>query len=285
MPVSTRRALGAITEAARERGLPGDRPRILRDATNVLVQLEPAPVVARVPITLARLRPRAWFEQEIGLARFLADAGAPVAQPATDVDPGPAEHHGLLVTFWQHVDHDPARFAPELAGRALRELHAALDDYGGALPGFHRLDEVGRLLRSLRPSEAASEDDLAALRTAHERLVEPTEDGWRPLHGDSHFNNVLWTPEGPLWTDLENACRGPVEYDLACLLWRGVPGTAEAVAAYGPYDAEVAARVEPFLAVFLAAWTIAVAERDPREGARAEARRRIERATAGVRRG
>lgn len=284
MVVSTSRALGAIVEAARERGLPREGLRILRDATNVLVRLEPAPVVARVPITLARLRPRAWFEEEIRLAQFLADAGAPVAPPSPDVDPGPTECDGLLVTFWKHVDHDPARFEPGLAGRSLRELHAALAGYERPLPACDRLEEVGRLLRLLHPSPLASAEDLAALRRAHERLVAPVEDGWRPLHGDSHFNNILWTPEGPLWTDLENACRGPIEYDLACLLWRGAPGTEDAVAAYGTHDADLASRLEPFLAVFLAAWTIVVAERDPRPGARAELRRRIERATAYVRR-
>jgi Phosphotransferase enzyme family len=277
--VSTRRALNAIVEAARERGLPLDGLRIVRDATNVLVHLEPAPVVARVPITLARMRPRAWFEQEIGLARFLADAGAPVAPPTRDVDPGPSEHDGLLVTFWEHVDHDPARFEPAPAGRSLRELHIALAEYERPLPAFHRLDEIDRLLESHRPSALASADDLSALRAALERLEEPTPDRWRPLHGDSHFNNVLWSPDGPLWTDLENACSGPIEYDLACLLWRGAPGTDAAVAAYGPYDADLAARLEPYLAVFLAAWTIAVVERDPSAGSRAELRRRIDRAT------
>jgi hypothetical protein len=282
--VPTSRALRAIAEAARERALPPEG-RILRDATNVLVHLEPAPVVARVPITLARLRPSEWFEDEIRLARFLAEAGAPVAPPSTDVDPGPVDCDGLLVTFWRHVDHDPARFEPELAGRSLRELHAALDGYKGTLPAYHRLEEIGRLLDTLRPSPLASEDDLAALRAAHERLEAPAEDGWRPLHGDSHFNNVLWSPDGPLWTDLENACRGPIEYDLACLLWRGAPGTAEAVLAYGSFDADLAASLEPFLAVFLAAWTIVVVERDPSAGARAELRRRIERATADVRPG
>lgn len=284
MVVPTSRALRAVAEAARERGLPSGG-RILRDATNVLVHLEPAPIVARVPITLARLRPKAWFEEEIRLARFLAASDAPVAAPSTEVDPGPAESDGLLVTFWQHVDHDPSRFEPELVGRSLRELHAALAGYERQLPACDRLDEVGRLLRSLQPSPQASADDLAALRAAHARLAPPAEDGWRPLHGDSHFNNVLWSPEGPLWSDLENACRGPVEYDLACLLWRRAPGSEEAVAAYGPYDSELAARLEPYLALFLAAWTIVVVERDPRPGAGAELRRRIERATAGVTRG
>jgi hypothetical protein len=282
--VPTSRALGAIAEVARQRGLPSEG-RILRDSTNVVVHLEPAPVVARVPITLARLRPRAWFEEEIRLARFLTDSGAPVAPPSTDVDPGPTEHNGLLVTLWRHVDHDPERFEPDLAGRSLRELHAALAGYERPLPACHRLEEIGRLLGSLQPSTLASAEDLAALRQAHERLALPIEDAWRPIHGDSHFNNVLWSPDGPLWTDLENACRGPIEYDLACLLWRAAPGTEDAVAAYGSYDAGLAARLEPYLAVFLAAWTIVVVERDPRPGAKAELRRRIERATAEVRRG
>lgn len=281
MPVAvpTRRALDAIEAAARARGLPVDEMRIVRDATNVLVHLEPAPIVARVPITLARLRPKAWFEQEVRLARLLARGGAPVAPPSEEVDPGPAEYDGLLVTFWQHIDHDPARFEPEPVGRSLRELHAAMSEYEEPLPVFDRIDEVCRLLDSLHPSRLVSEYDLAALRLAAEQLDEPPAGEWRPIHGDSHFNNVLWSSEGPLWTDLENACRGPVEYDLACLLWRGAPETDRAVAAYGAYDAELAARLEPFLAVFLASWTIAVVERNPSPGAEAELGRRIERAS------
>lgn len=285
MAVPTSRALRAITDAARERGLPLHGARVLRDATNVLVHLEPTPVVARVPLTFTPLRPKAWFELEIRLGRFLADAGAPVAPPTDEVDPGPAEHDGLLVTFWKHVDQDPERFAPELAGRSLRELHSALAAYDEPLPAFDRLDELDRALGSFRPSSVVSAGELAALRAAHERLASPAPEGWRPLHGDSHFNNVLWSPDGPLWTDLENACVGPIEYDLACLLWRGAPGTERAVKAYGPYDAELVGRVEPFLALFLAVWTIAVIERVPTEGGRQELRRRIERATAGVRRG
>lgn len=279
MAVPTARALGAIQQALRERGLPHDRLRIVRDGTNVLARVEGTPLVARVPITLARLRPKCWFEQEVELARFLANAGAPVAPPSADVDPGPSEHDGLLVTFWTYVDHDPARLDPELVGRSLRDLHVALENYEPPLPSFDRLDEVGNLLRSLRPSALASADDLAALRQVHERLPSPAADEWRPLHGDSHFNNVLWSPDGPLWTDLENACLGPVEYDLACMVWRGVEGTGIAIRAYGSHDAGALANVEPYLALFLAAWTIAVVERSPTAGLRAELRRRIERAT------
>ncbi len=35
------------------------------------------------------------------------------------------------------------------------------------------------------------------------------------LHGEPHPGNVLNTKNGPLFIDLETACRGPVEFDLA----------------------------------------------------------------------
>src|SRR5919202_1176327 len=276
MEAVSERPLRAALAVARRLGLPADRPRVVRDLTNVLVHLEPAPVVARVPLTLARLRGRDWFATEVEVASFLARQGAPVAPPAGEVDPGPHEEDGLLVSLWRWVDHDPGRFDPGAAGRSLRELHEALARWPGELPPFDRLDEIGRLLGLLRPSEVASAEELEALRATHaRRMREPRPWPGRPLHGDSHFANVLWTPAGPLWSDLENLCSGPVELDLACIAWRGLPGTPEALAAYGPYDPGVLAAVTPFLALLLAAWTIVVVERVPRPEAVAEAKRRI----------
>jgi hypothetical protein len=278
--VTTEAAVAAALAAARRAGLPTAEPRILRDLTNVLVHLAPAPVVARVPLTLSRLRGPDWFAQELRLAAFLAEAGAPVAPPARDVDPGPHERDGLHVGFWAYLGHDPARADPAAAGRALAELHEALVLYSEPLPACARIEEVGRLLELLRPSQAASEADLDALRATHALLRDVALPPDRPLHGDSHLGNVLWTPAGPLWADLENACSGPVEWDLACIAWRNAPGTAEALEAYGGHDPELIEAATPFLALFLAAWTIVVVERAPSEGGLAEARRRIERATA-----
>jgi hypothetical protein len=242
----------------------------------VLVHLVPAPFVARVPVTLARLRAPEWFAQTLALARFLSAAGAPVAPPAEAVDPGPHPDDGLLVELWAFVDHDPARFDASAAGKTLREVHEALLSYPEPLPAHDRLEEIGGLVDGLAPSELVSAGDLAALREAHARLAKLAVPAGRPIHGDSHFRNVLWSAAGPLWTDLENACSGPVEYDLACLAWRGDAGTEAALAAYGVHDPALVDLVTPFLALFLAAWTIVVVERDPSPGARAELRRRLD---------
>ena len=256
----------AALETALSHGLPTDRPIVVRDLTNVLVHLQPAPVVARVPVTLARLRPPEWFAEELRLAQFLAAEGAPVAPPSDEVDPGPHEQDGFAITFWRWIDHDPARADPGAAGRSLRELHAALERYIGELPTCDRLAEIRSLLAVLQLDELL---DFA-------NRLEPL-DG-RPLHGDAHLLNVLWSPEGPLWSDLENACRGPVEYDLACLRYRRLPEAEEAISAYGDHaDVHV---VIPLLAVQLAAWTQLVAERSDDPAHHAEAQRRIERALA-----
>ena len=73
----------------------------------------------------------------------------------------------------------------------------------------------------------------ATLHRAAAELV-PLALSWprRPLHGDAHTGNVLMTPSGPLWTDFEDVCVGPVEWDLASMTI-----TEDALAAYpGPID-------------------------------------------------
>jgi len=256
--------LRAALTAGRTHGLPTSDPVVLRDLTNVIVHLRPAPVVARVQLTLGALRGVAWARTEIDAARFLAAAGSPIAPPVTDVDPGPHEVDGLLVTFWHFVDHDPALADAAIAARSLHELHEAFAAYDGELPTCDRLDEVRRLV------------DDPELRAFAQRL--PPLDGG-PIHGDAHLGNVLWTRDGPLWSDLENICRGPREFDLACLRFRPSPEADAAIAAYGEHDAEAVERALVYVTLFLAAVTPLVADRVG-VGGRVEAQRRIDVALA-----
>ena len=76
------------------------------------------------------------------------------------------------------------------------------------------------------------------------------------LHGDAHLFNCIQTPAGPIWHDLETACRGPREYDLAALLLSDRSGDSDpkaliAAAAYGNYDEELLDRALPVYASWL----------------------------------
>ena len=114
-------ALAAAVEAARAAGLPADDPEVLHEGANVVVHLRPAPVVARVTVSLAR--GVAALETELAFARLAAERGAPVVPPARD------EVHGR-VTFWSFVE------GRRVAHR--RTEHAAVAE---GRPG-HRLAEL-----------------------------------------------------------------------------------------------------------------------------------------------
>lgn len=92
--------------------------------------------------------------------------------------------------------------------------------YPGDLPPL-----VGPLT-DISTALAVSSD--ATLHRAAAELV-PLALSWprRPLHGDAHTGNILMTPEGPRWTDFEDVCAGPVEWDLASMTI-----TQDALAAY-----------------------------------------------------
>jgi Ser/Thr protein kinase RdoA (MazF antagonist) len=82
------------------------------------------------------------------------------------------------------------------------------------------------------------------------------------LHGDAHLFNCIQTAAGPVWHDLETACRGPREYDLAALVVddrsRGPDRDAQiALAAYGPYDQDLLEQALPVYAAWVAASFIA----------------------------
>ena len=78
-------------EVADEAGLRVRRPLVLRDATNLLVHLAPAPVVARVATGTSAIRSGdAWLARELAIAGHLAKVGAPVVAPSAELPAGPS---------------------------------------------------------------------------------------------------------------------------------------------------------------------------------------------------
>jgi hypothetical protein len=132
--VEDRDALNAAVAVAAAHGLHAREPVILRDQLNVLVHLRPAPVVARVVGTIGVVRPgTAWLERELAVAAHLARAAAPAVAPSDELPPGPHEHAGRLLSFWEYIPPgDPPDAAA--AGAALRECHEALRSFDGSLP-------------------------------------------------------------------------------------------------------------------------------------------------------
>jgi Ser/Thr protein kinase RdoA (MazF antagonist) len=214
-------AVDAAVTVARGHGLRVDEPVVLRDRLNVLIHLRPAPVVARVAGTIARVRPGDdWLRRELAVAGSLAAAGAPVVAPSAELPPGPHHHEGRVLSFWTYVpDGGPAD--PVAAGAALRDVHEALRGFHGSLPALGHVTEAEALLAHLAAEEVLDPDTAHALHDRIEELratMTTLRGPVQPLHGDAHLRNVLSGPGGPLWNDWEDTCIGPVHWDAACLL-------------------------------------------------------------------
>jgi hypothetical protein len=82
----TAEAVSAVVALAREHGLRVERPLVLRDVVNVVVDLTPSGVVARTSGLIGERRgAEEHAAREVSVASFLAAAGAPVGRPATAV--------------------------------------------------------------------------------------------------------------------------------------------------------------------------------------------------------
>jgi Ser/Thr protein kinase RdoA (MazF antagonist) len=152
------------------------------------------------------------------------------------------------VTFWAHVEGVPA--TPAEAGSSLCALHQEARRYNPSLRSFDPRPEA------LQIADLVGSEAGAILRAAAERMNRPTLTE-QPVHGDAHLGNVL---AGGLWLDMDEACAGPPEWDLACLrhcffLFGELEReTREALAAYGSYDERAVAALDPLVVLFTAAW-------------------------------
>jgi hypothetical protein len=250
-------AVDAAVAVAEAHGVHCEKPMVLSEAWHVLVHLWPAPVVARVTSGAPGVDPGD-VERELAVARHAARAGAPVIRPSDLLPPGPHHHGGHTVVFWHYLVRE-GELDAAAAGRGLLAIHESLADYDGELPRAGRADEVRAMLRPFAPS-----DDVELLcELASRELPEG-----QALHGDAHLFNCIQTSAGPIWHDLETACRGPREYDLAALVLDDRSGDSDpdariAAAAYGDYDEEILRQALSVYAAWIAASFMAAVARRP----------------------
>ena len=112
-------------------------------------------------------------------------------------------------------------------GRFLGRLHSV-----GSQRSFqHRLtlgvDQTGRQARQwLIEHDGVPQDQLHNWAIASEQVLDLAQNAFdridgltlRRLHGDCHIGNILWTPDGPHFVDLDDACMGPAVQDFWMLL-------------------------------------------------------------------
>jgi predicted trehalose synthase len=217
-------AVQAALSVARRLGVGPVEPLVFHASQHVSIRLHPLDVVARVvrtqePDATARLR------RELVVARHLVERSAPVVPPTTELPAGPHFDDVYGLTLWRFVAHraadadnstDVAR-----AAEALRRVHAALADYRDELPSVTvKIDKCRALLQRDAALPALAAADRTFLLRIYDRVLAAVDALPRtnvPIHGDAHLANAFITSDGALWSDFEDACLGPREWDIASL--------------------------------------------------------------------
>jgi hypothetical protein len=208
-------ATAAATSIASELGLRADEANVLHVSNRIALRLLPSDVLARVALPTHEA---AAFE--VGLAGQLAATDSPIALLDPRMAPRVYERDGFTITFWTYYEPQTARaLSPADYADGLKRLHVGMQEVDFTTPHFtDRVTEAQRLVGSRESTPELGDADRDLLVDTFTRVI-PEIAGRgaaeQLLHGEPHPGNVLNTRNGPLFVDLETACRGPVEFDLA----------------------------------------------------------------------
>lgn len=239
---STALPIRAATETALAHGIKPDRCDILQDSSTLVLRLTET-LVARV--VQDRDGPRQgteWFARENAIAQHLTVHGAPVIPLHPDLPPGPHEHLGYPLNFWEFVTRIEDEPDPAEIGRTLRQCHEIMHHFPQPLPKLAILTESLAILDGHPLFEPSTQQMLRDHLTRSITVLQ--QHPHQALHGDAHMGNLMNTTRGLLWTDWEDTFDGPVEWDVASIIWNAQlldedHAMVKAILdAYGPVNAE-----------------------------------------------
>jgi Phosphotransferase enzyme family len=253
-----RAALQAAQSVARRLSLPEANASVLADANNTLILLPEARAVAKVGTSTIERRRNA-LEQELAIARHLADRDAPIVTPLSREAAGPHHADGYMLTLWTYCPPEAAPEDPGLAlGEALPRVHQALGDFPERLPPLaEKLDDAASLFADASRTPGLSKTERLLVAAIYDGLRTSFEARGTdcPLHGGPHAGNIIWSRSAPLFLDFEAVCVGPLEWDLAFL--------PDQLAACPGYDRERLSQCRQAISFCTAAWCWAQRGRSP----------------------
>ncbi|MFM2170277.1 MAG: hypothetical protein RI957_506 [Verrucomicrobiota bacterium] len=213
-------AILAARGCIQQLGIQPDRCEVLQDAHTIVVRLTDTLVARIVTDTEGPRQGTTWFSRETALAAHLTRHQAPVIPLHPDIPPIAHMHDGFAMNFWHFVTATDASPSPRDIGASMHHCHQVLQTLDEPLPTLAILHESLTILQQQTVQDSLPQDSIDLLaRHLHASIEMLTSCPQQALHGDAHMGNLLMTTQGLLWTDWEDAFAGPVEWDLASVIW------------------------------------------------------------------
>ena len=207
----------AATETAIAHGITPDRCDILQNGSTLVLRLTETLVARVVQDVDGPRQGTEWFARENAIAQHLTELGAPVIPLHPALPPGPHEHLGYPMNFWEFVTRIDAESDPREIGRTLRQCHNIMRHFAEPLPHLAILSESLAILQGRELFPQATQQMLRDHLTHSIEVLSIYPQ--QPLHGDAHMGNLMNTTRGLLWTDWEDTFAGPIEWDVASIIW------------------------------------------------------------------
>lgn len=207
----------AATETAIAHGITPDRCDILQNSSTLVLRLTETLVACVVQDTSGPRQGTEWFARENAIARHLTENGAPVIPLHSGLPPGPHEHLGYPMNFWRFVTRVDDEPDPRDIGRTLHQCHDIMRRFEVPLPKLAILTESLAILQERELFPAATQQMLRDHLTRSIEVLNRYPH--QALHGDAHMGNLMNTTRGLLWTDWEDTFAGPIEWDVASIIW------------------------------------------------------------------
>lgn len=217
-------------------------------------------------------RPERWsnaqIQEEHDFSQALFDEEIPIATPLIINDRSLHEYKGFRFALF-----------PSIGGRAFEvDNLEQLEATGRFIGRIHQYSKQGQFVhRDLVNPQVLGDESLLWLKesghvpsslvlpyfTIVEQVLDKSKEIWNQqspkhirLHGDLHPGNILWTPDGPGFVDLDDARTGPAIQDL----WMMITGDSaqrqlqleillEAYQEFCEFDAKELNLIEPLRAM------------------------------------
>ncbi len=213
-------AILAAIRCSQSYGVEPDRCDVLQDAHTIVVRLTHTLVARIVSDTDGPRQGTTWFSRETAMAAHLTRHQAPVIPLHPEIPPTAHMQDGFAMNFWQFVTATHASPSPREIGVSLHQCHQVLRTFDEPLPALAILHESLTILEQQVVRDALPRDDIDLLARHLDASIERLAPcPLQALHGDAHIGNLLMTTHGLLWNDWEDAFAGPVEWDLASVIW------------------------------------------------------------------
>ncbi|WP_058302603.1 aminoglycoside phosphotransferase family protein [Gorillibacterium timonense] len=204
---------------AEKAGLYQITPIELSNGGNLIIHLDPHPIVARIATVLSKEDADYAYktlDRELRVAHHLQSKGIPALLPSDHLDAGPHDIGGTWMTFWKYVPHTPLKPpSPSEAVELVNALSLGMKYFSGEIPLLGVWERTCHSAKRLMNHPDPRIQALLKVFVKVDRQMRLETSLLIPCHGDAHTRNLLPSPEGWIWSDFEDLSRMPAYWDLA----------------------------------------------------------------------